>query len=306
MPSLVHVSPLQLCCSFSALFFARPVFWRYRLPQDCRAHYGVRFFPAWLVAMRRNSGGKTSTFFAAALRSFARKMKLNGSEKIAVGAASYVMVVFLIIAGSSARVGGQMGTDTSNPGEQILDEKRAIEAAREGPAGPPERVIDTDRGKGKANGKKAHDMTHSDATGGAGGLTRISSETGVPVGTLQVQKATTRLGYGDLEIANLLAKASGQSFDAMVAKFKAGEGWGKIAHDLGLNLGKIVSAANRSSLEDKGKHLGQEQGENNGSLIPGPGVGKNSIIYAGITPIPSATPSSGVNPVPSATMSPRP
>ena len=257
--------------------------------------------------MRRNNGGKTSTFFAAALRIFARKMKLNVSEKIAVGAALYVTVVFLIIAGSSARVGGQ-GYSTDNPGEQILAEKRAIEAASEGPAGPPEEVIDTDRGKGKASGKEAHDMTHSDATGGADVLNRISRETGVPVATLQTEKSATRLGFGDLEIANLLAKASGQSFDSIAAKFKAGEGWGKIAHDMGLNLGKIVSDAHRSNLENKGKHLGQETGENSGkrSLIPGPGVREDSIIFTGITSIPSATDSRRVNPVPSATMSPRP
>jgi len=261
---------------------------------------------AALVAMRRNSGGKTSTFFAAALRRFARKMKLNVSEKVAVGAASYVTVVFLIFAGSSARVGGQ-GYGTDNPGEQKLDEARAIEFAREGPA-PIERVIDTDRGKGKASGKEAHDMTHSDATGGADVLNRISRETGVPVATLQTEKSSTKLGYGELEIANLLAKASGQSFDSIAAKFKAGEGWGKIAHDMGLNLGKIVSDAHRSNLENKGKHLGQETGENSGkrSVIPGPGVREDSIIFTGITSIPSATDSRRVNPVPSATMSPRP
>jgi hypothetical protein len=50
-----------------------------------------------------------------------------------------------------------------------------------------------------------------------------------------------------LENANLLAKASGQSFDTIVGKFKAGEGWGEIAHDYGLKLGKLVSAAHRSS-----------------------------------------------------------
>ena len=105
-------------------------------------------------------------------------MKLNVSEKIAVGAASYVTVVFLIIAASSARVGAQ-----DNPGERILAEQRAIKAASEGPAGPPEQVIDTDRGKGKASGKKAHDMTHSDATGDAAVLNRTSRETGVPIAT---------------------------------------------------------------------------------------------------------------------------
>src|SRR5205814_1443078 len=78
-------------------------------------------------------------------------------------------------------------------------------------------------------------------------LTRISNETGVAVDTLQTQKSTTGLGYGDLENANLLAKASAQSFDTIAGKFKAGEGWGEIAHDYGLNLGKLVSAAHRSS-----------------------------------------------------------
>src|SRR5437868_10943063 len=78
-------------------------------------------------------------------------------------------------------------------------------------------------------------------------LTRISNETGVPVDTLQTEKSTTGLGYGGLENANLLANASGQSFDTIAGKFKAGEGWGEIAHDYGLNLGKLVSAAHRSN-----------------------------------------------------------
>jgi hypothetical protein len=104
-----------------------------------------------------------------------------------------------------------------------------------------------------------------------------------------------------LEAANLLAKASGQSFDDIVAKFKAGEGLGKIAHDMGLNLGKIVSDAHRS-------HPVQAEGAAaaNGSVIPGPGIRENSILYTGITPVPRAAVSKGVNPVPSATMGPRP
>src|SRR5258707_6910375 len=83
-------------------------------------------------------------------------------------------------------------------------------------------------------------------TGGTHVLTRISNETGVPVDTLQTEKSTTGLGNGGLEHANLLAKASGQSFDTIVGKFKAGEGWGEIGHDFGLKLGKLVSAAHRS------------------------------------------------------------
>ena len=76
---------------------------------------------------------------------------------------------------------------------------------------------------------------------------RISAETGVPVATLQAERASTGLGWGGLEKAHLLANASGQSFDTIVGKFQGHEGWGQIAHDYGLNLGKVVSNAHRSS-----------------------------------------------------------
>src|SRR6266704_3399446 len=83
-------------------------------------------------------------------------------------------------------------------------------------------------------------------TSRAANLERMSAETGVPIETLQAERASTGLGWGGLEKAHLLANASGQSFDSIVAAHKAGEGWGKIAHDNGLNLGKVVSAARRS------------------------------------------------------------
>src|SRR6266851_10149850 len=76
---------------------------------------------------------------------------------------------------------------------------------------------------------------------------RVSTETGIPVATLQAERASTGLGWGGLEKAHLLANASGQSFDSIVALHQSGEGWGKIAHDNGLNLGKLVSDAHRSS-----------------------------------------------------------
>jgi hypothetical protein len=76
---------------------------------------------------------------------------------------------------------------------------------------------------------------------------RISAETGVPVATLQAERASTGLGWGGLEKAHLLANASGQSFDTIVGKFQGREGWGRIAHDYGLNLGHVVSNARRSS-----------------------------------------------------------
>ena len=51
-------------------------------------------------------------------------------------------------------------------------------------------------------------------------LDKISAETGVPVATLQGERASTGLGWGGIEKAHLLANASGQSFDSIVAKFK--------------------------------------------------------------------------------------
>jgi hypothetical protein len=77
-------------------------------------------------------------------------------------------------------------------------------------------------------------------------LDRISGETGVPVATLQAERASTGLGWGGLEKAHLLANQSGRSFDDIVALHKSGQGWGKIAHDNGLNLGKVVSNARHS------------------------------------------------------------
>jgi len=272
-------------------------------------------------------------------------MKLNIEEKLTVAAASCIGVVLFVIAESSASGGGGPGfSSQNNPGMQgsqfgqaaasgtgtqpteggpgfgpgnnpgvegsAYGRSTASDAssgrsdghdAHSGSASDKEEVIDTDPDseKGKARSEESRQTNDADASGSTHVLTRISSESGVPVETLQAQKSATGLGFGDLETANLLTKASGQSFAAVVAKFKAGEGWGKIAHDMGLNLGKIVSDAHRSNPE-------QAKGKDEQSLIPGPGIRKNSILYTGITSIPSATVSRGVNPVPSATMSPRP
>jgi hypothetical protein len=260
-------------------------------------------------------------------------MKLNIGQKLSLAAAAFsVALASYVVAGPGA--GGSHGPgfgSTNNPGQEgsQFGQTNASGAGDQSSGGPGfgagnnpgvegsaygrsiangassgrgggserEEVIDTDSDSGKGKAKSGEE--HADTTGGTHVLNRISSETGVPVSTLQTQKSGTGLGYGDLETANLLAKASGQSFDSIVAKFKAGEGWGKIARDMGLNLGKIVSDAHRSS-------------SNNGansetlSLIPGATVRENSILYTGITPIPSATVSHGIDPVPSATMNPRP
>jgi hypothetical protein len=81
----------------------------------------------------------------------------------------------------------------------------------------------------------------------AANVDRISVATGVPVATLQAERASTGLGWGSLEKAHLLANASGESFDNVVALHRSGQGWGKIARNNGLNLGTLVSNAHRSS-----------------------------------------------------------
>jgi hypothetical protein len=81
----------------------------------------------------------------------------------------------------------------------------------------------------------------------AASVDRISAATGVPVATLQAERASTGLGWGGLEKAHLLANATGQSFDNVVALHQSGQGWGKIANDNGVKLGTLVSNANRSS-----------------------------------------------------------
>jgi hypothetical protein len=90
-------------------------------------------------------------------------------------------------------------------------------------------------------------MLFSAVTLRAANVDRISAATGVPVATLQAERASTGLGWGSLENAHLLANATGQSFDNIVALHQSGQGWGKIARDNNLKLGTLVSNAHRSS-----------------------------------------------------------
>jgi hypothetical protein len=66
----------------------------------------------------------------------------------------------------------------------------------------------------------------------AANVDRISAATGVPIATLQAERASTGLGWGSYNV---------------VALHRSGQGWGKIAHDNGLNLGRLVSNAHSSS-----------------------------------------------------------
>ena len=75
----------------------------------------------------------------------------------------------------------------------------------------------------------------------------ISKSTGVPAATLEKQKTSTGLTYGDLFAAHSIAKASGKTFDAIAALKKKGQTWDQIAEANGVDIGgkKTTTAKNQ-------------------------------------------------------------
>lgn len=79
-------------------------------------------------------------------------------------------------------------------------------------------------------------------------LKSISISTRVPVATLEKEKASTDVSYGDLYIAHAIANAAGKSFNEIVKLKKQGQSWDKISDDNNVSLGgkkvKKMAAAN--------------------------------------------------------------
>ena len=120
------------------------------------------------------------------------------------------------------------------------------------------------------------------ATSRAQNLDRISTATGVPIETLQAERASTGLGWGSLEKAHLLSNATGQSFDNVVALHQSGQGWGKIARNNGLNLGTLVSNAHRSSNATMhAKNTGTTHGKSGMHVAKGHGAKTNTTRGGG-------------------------
>ena len=93
------------------------------------------------------------------------------------------------------------------------------------------------------------------------GTTVISREVNVPVVVLEEQRTRTHLGYGGLMIANALAVETGRSFDEIVALKTSGTGWGRIARDNNVNLGRIVSRLNRADGDFKKVKIKTKNGQ---------------------------------------------
>src|SRR5688500_8123985 len=94
----------------------------------------------------------------------------------------------------------------------------------------------------------------------------ISKSTGVPAATLESQKASTGLTYGDIFAAHSIAKASGKNFAEIAALKKKGQTWDQIAEANGVDIGggkKTTAAKNdpaaKPSPTPPQKSLFQEQ-----------------------------------------------
>lgn len=76
----------------------------------------------------------------------------------------------------------------------------------------------------------------------------IANIFGVSIKTIEYQQQLHRVGMGELTIAHALARASGRSVNDILAMRarKGGHGWGKIANDLGLKLGQVMSDLKRA------------------------------------------------------------
>ncbi len=69
------------------------------------------------------------------------------------------------------------------------------------------------------------------------------------------------LGFGEISILFALASKSGKSVDYILKMRQSGEGWGELAHDLGLkNLGSIVRSVRATAKGvDRGALAGSEK-----------------------------------------------
>jgi hypothetical protein len=80
---------------------------------------------------------------------------------------------------------------------------------------------------------------------------RLAKALGMDASTLQAQRAQTKLGWGDLVIANRLAQATGFSFTKIVDEFQSAKAWEPVVQDHGADLAKLIGDARqaRAALE---------------------------------------------------------
>jgi len=97
----------------------------------------------------------------------------------------------------------------------------------------------------------------------------LSKQLGVPVQTLKAQQQNTKLGYGNLFIANALARETGKTFDQVASEFKAGGGWAGVGKQRDTNLGKILNDMRRLTAEMRGAHEKEMRERSEAQAKPG-------------------------------------
>ena len=74
----------------------------------------------------------------------------------------------------------------------------------------------------------------------------ISRKLAVSAEVLRAQHAQTRLGWGEILIANLLSQATKLTLDQVVVEFKSGKGWADIARHHNVGLDQLVKEVQQS------------------------------------------------------------
>jgi len=123
------------------------------------------------------------------------------------------------------------------------------------------------------------DSEASQSQGHEAVLESLSKQLNVPVATLQAEQKSTNFGFGQLFIANSLAAASNKTFEQVSQEFKSGKGWGEIAKENNVKLGRVVSdlkRANKQVQKDRTEQMQQRAERGNSSAAGNSGAASNS------------------------------
>ena len=117
----------------------------------------------------------------------------------------------------------------------------------------------------------------------------ISRELALPVDVLRMQRLQTSLHWGEIFIANRLAKETGRTFEELVADYRGGKTWEAIVQQHKVDLGKLIDAVahTQTVVERRAEDKAPPPMEFKSNAPPGTGLGG---FVPGIMPSPVQTP----------------
>ncbi len=77
-------------------------------------------------------------------------------------------------------------------------------------------------------------------------LPAVAQQTGVPSKTLRAQQSATKMLYGDILVANVLAKAAGKTFEEVIALRVKKKNWSEVARDLRVTVSSVALVARKA------------------------------------------------------------